>query len=242
MILDPVQSREARKSLGLSQAAVAKACGLGRPYLSEWENETRILADAVQQRLRDYFEEEGYQFPDDEAEEAPGEPLDASAGRADASKHGGAGSPERARGGAGCRVVDGWPVARGLRDGVVENILEEMARIDSLISDWLADPAQVRPGVREGLFWSEPDETPVELQRAQAEVVAGLMARHSLLARRLRGDTTEGLERVVLTTGRVIDADKVDDSEPMTNADALSLFLEESDTDPADVELEGEPA
>lgn len=236
MSITPNQSRVARESLGLSQSAIAKGCGLNRSYLSQWECENKILPDAALIRLRRYLEEQGYKFPDDE--DGGEDSRESRWGGLQGAPKGPEQVPVVQRVPEGTRVVDGFLVPRGLRPGLVENLLDELERVDALIAGWLANDAEVLPLVTES-FWNgeEVDDSAVRLQAEQAGVVLGLMARWYLLVKRLRGEAVDGLERVVLTTGRVVDADEVDDSDKRTNAGFLSVLLEESDQDPGSVEL-----
>lgn len=57
-IITPAQSREARRELGVSQADVAGAVGISRPYLSDFESGNLIRLTKNQLRkLRSHYEE-----------------------------------------------------------------------------------------------------------------------------------------------------------------------------------------
>lgn len=57
-IITPTQSREARRELGVSQADVATALGISRPYLSEYElGNTVRLTKSQLRKLRSHYEE-----------------------------------------------------------------------------------------------------------------------------------------------------------------------------------------
>lgn len=56
-IITPDQSRQARRELGLSQAAVAEATALNRQYISEYETgHTSRLTNGNQRKLRAFYE------------------------------------------------------------------------------------------------------------------------------------------------------------------------------------------
>lgn len=72
LTLTPSQSMEARDSLGLSQAAVARETGTPRVYLSQFESGKRILSESQLTTLLDYYEGLGW-----EPEEEPQDNTDA---------------------------------------------------------------------------------------------------------------------------------------------------------------------
>jgi transcriptional regulator with XRE-family HTH domain len=63
-IISPVQAVSAREELNLSQAKVASDTGISRPYLSQFEGGKRILEDAKQQVLLDYYTGYGWMYPE----------------------------------------------------------------------------------------------------------------------------------------------------------------------------------
>lgn len=63
------QALDARKALHLNQAEVAKAVGISRAYLSQFETGVREVTASQKTVLRDFFEEEGFIF-DDSVEQA----------------------------------------------------------------------------------------------------------------------------------------------------------------------------
>ena len=57
-IISPTQSREARRELGISQADVATALGISRPYISDFESGNLIrLTNNQLRKLRTHYEE-----------------------------------------------------------------------------------------------------------------------------------------------------------------------------------------
>ena len=58
-LLQPEASIQARDLLNLSQARVAKDTGINRAYLSQFENGKRILKDAENDALYNYYDEQG---------------------------------------------------------------------------------------------------------------------------------------------------------------------------------------
>ena len=69
-VLSPANCVSAREELNLSQAKVASDTGISRPYLSQFESGKRVLEDAKQQDLLDYFGGHGWQpvVPDKESD------------------------------------------------------------------------------------------------------------------------------------------------------------------------------
>lgn len=62
-VLSPANCVSAREELNLSQAKVASDTGISRPYLSQFESGKRVLEDAKQQDLLDYYEDQGWERP-----------------------------------------------------------------------------------------------------------------------------------------------------------------------------------
>lgn len=63
-IITSAQSRDARAALGLSQNLVSKQTGIGRSYMSQFENEILRLTDSQLTKLRSFYEDEGFIFND----------------------------------------------------------------------------------------------------------------------------------------------------------------------------------
>lgn len=63
-ILGANQAKEARENLGLSQGKVATDLQFNRSYLSQFESGKRLFVDEDLKRLRDYYENQGYEFVD----------------------------------------------------------------------------------------------------------------------------------------------------------------------------------
>lgn len=60
-ILIPSEAIEARETLNLSQALVARETGMNRSYLSQFESGRRILEDRWQRKLRDHYVSMGWE-------------------------------------------------------------------------------------------------------------------------------------------------------------------------------------
>jgi len=56
----PAILKQARESLGLSQASVSRETGLNRTYLSRFESGIQILSDANLQALQDHYATSGF--------------------------------------------------------------------------------------------------------------------------------------------------------------------------------------
>jgi transcriptional regulator with XRE-family HTH domain len=63
--ITPEQSKDARSELDLSQNYVSKQTGIGRAYMSQFENDYRKLTDSQQAKLRSFYEDEGFIFQGD---------------------------------------------------------------------------------------------------------------------------------------------------------------------------------
>lgn len=61
-VLTGKQAREARQKLALSQANVSKEAGIGRTFLSQFENERLDLDVSTRQKLKDFYQNQGYDF------------------------------------------------------------------------------------------------------------------------------------------------------------------------------------
>ncbi len=64
MIISPEQLKAARQSNNVSQAALSKATGVPRSYVSRFEGGKQILPDETLIVIRDYFEEQRIGFDD----------------------------------------------------------------------------------------------------------------------------------------------------------------------------------
>jgi len=216
----PKHSKDAREMLSLSQSVVARGAEINRSYLSQWENETKILPDSTLVRLHDYYESMGYEFP--EVADIGQEPAQAAPAAPVVSPASGPALP------GNTYLVDGHLIPKAIRPGVVENILEEIHAGEILVAEYLADTTEIEPVVTEdGFFFEgEIDHTPVENQRAAALAVMAVLAKNYLLLKQLRGDDEFNL--VEIASG--------EDHSPeylKTNAGAIAQALSHA---PADFE------
>ena len=62
--LNPQESVMAREQLKLSQAAVARAIGLPRSYLSQFESGKRVLDDSWLEKIYEHYIEQGWEEPE----------------------------------------------------------------------------------------------------------------------------------------------------------------------------------
>jgi transcriptional regulator with XRE-family HTH domain len=74
-IISPIQAVSAREELSLSQAKVASDTGISRPYISQFEGGKRILEDAKQQVLLDFYAGYGWECPEPIFAEEGDDPL-----------------------------------------------------------------------------------------------------------------------------------------------------------------------
>lgn len=198
MQITPKQSVEAREMLSLSQAAVAKGADVNRSYLSQWENENKILPDTTLIRLQAYYEEMGYQMPEEswdlDDEDLDDEPQPRRAGKS---------APALP---AGTYLVDGYLVPKGVTPGRAENLLAEIHENNAAIQAFLADdtevvPVRMKTNVFQDLLVPEEelqDHSAVHEQAAAARNAVLLMARNylNLITLRGEGEVVEGLEPV----------------------------------------------
>jgi len=221
MDLLPEHSIEARKLLGLSQAAVAKDAGVSRPLISQFENGRAIMVDAVKRRLAEYYIEQGYEFPDDDQ---PGdEDHESEAAEAESEK------PRRRRLApripGGTYLVDGHLVPKGVSPGRAELLLGEASDNHEEIAEFLLDDRPVHPIEVDGFFGSSFDHSPVNAQLDQAARVIVLMARNYLLLTRLRGEDAAA-DSVLISRGHCSDCDEPDPEYLRTNAGVVALALD----------------
>jgi len=228
MQITPKHSKDAREMLTLSQSVVGRGAELSRTYLSQWENESKILPDRTLIRLQAYYEKMGYEFPAGDGvsqepapapSEAPADPLRPAV------------PPARAALPYNVYQLDGYLIPKGIRRGVAENILDELHAGEALIADYLGDATEVEPVVSDGGWTADEEVDPapaekVENQRAAALAVMAVMARNYLLLVRLRGD--DEFDAVEIASG--------EDHSPeylMTNAGVIAQALSHA---PADIE------
>jgi transcriptional regulator with XRE-family HTH domain len=97
-ILNSQQAKTARETLGISQGKLASELNINRSYLSQFESGKRLLADKELNLLREYYEENGYEFIDSPTNE-----------------------------GNGIRIMDGFALPAGVNDMDADIILTEYA-------------------------------------------------------------------------------------------------------------------
>lgn len=218
MDLLPEHSIEARRLLGLSQAAVAKDSGVSRPLISQFENGRAIMADAVKRRLADYYIDQGYDLPESpEQDEAEGGDEDHEAP-----------APRRRlapRIPGGTYLVDGHLVPKGVSPGRAELLLGEVSDNHDEIAEFLLDDRGVSPVEVDGFFGSSFDYSPVNAQLDEAARVIVLMARNYLLLTRLRGED-EAAGSVLISRGHCSDCEEQDSEYLRTNAGVVALALD----------------
>jgi len=229
MHITPKQSKDAREILAVSQASVAKGAKISRTYLSQWENETKILTDGPLVRLRNYYEELGYEFLADGSETGDAPVVAPAAAPAVSAAPAGPVPPE------GTYYLDGHVVPNGIRRGVADNLLADIQTGDEAIAGFLEDDLSVEPaekGFLDEWFGDEEDDgSPVQaqlqVQRVKALVVVAWMARNYLRLVQLHGGT-EFMDRLELVEGEDHDPEYL-----KTNAGAVAQILSQA---PADFE------
>ena len=69
--ISPSEAKSAREALRLSQSKTGAAVNLNRAYLSQFENGRYLLTDDDNEKLRLYYESEGYDFNDTSGQDTP---------------------------------------------------------------------------------------------------------------------------------------------------------------------------
>lgn len=173
-IITPAQSREARRELGVSQADVAGAVGISRPYLSDFESGNLIRLTKNQLRkLRSHYEEKI------SAAKEAGEDIEITFGEAVPSV-----LPIRIEQVASSQCV--FPIGKGVPAETVAATLATISEIDKKLATLLTCAAQ-----RDAGFWGS-GEFSEETLAAFREAFA-LLACNYLLIRTIGGWPEIGL-------------------------------------------------
>lgn len=64
VVLTSQQAKQARQVLGLSQGKVAGELEINRAYLSQFENGRYVFDDELLTKLRDYYQQNGFDLPE----------------------------------------------------------------------------------------------------------------------------------------------------------------------------------
>lgn len=169
VILSATDAKQARMVLQLSQGKVAGHLGVNRTYLSQFENGRYLFNDALLEKLRDYYEEEGYQFNDDALE--PRNP--AAPGMDEINAH-------QQHKGYHQKTIDGFVIPDSLDFSEADAILSEYAENGRRIAEICN--SSPKSGLLFGL-----DEEDLEERMREALV---LMARNYALIEQLHGHAT----------------------------------------------------
>ena len=156
-ILTPDEAKQARHAVGLSQNNVAKATALSRTTLALFEVKKYFLDDDQLLALRDFYEAQGYTFP---------EPITES------KQTNEPGSP-------GLRLLDGFAVPEDIDEDTVEQILTEYQVNENQIGSLLKK--------RAGIHWftGDPKEEGVnQLQQLMSQnyLLAERLKGHEILS------------------------------------------------------------
>ncbi len=135
MMLDNNQVRKARDELGISQASLARQAGVNRTVLSSFETGQIALRDRVAEKLFHFFQAQGVEL--DDVEEAIAKSAHARSDKLP-------------------RIVDGILVAPALDREVVEDLFDELAKIENEIQ--MTESTECHRGLLGG-FTSACDET-----------------------------------------------------------------------------------
>lgn len=167
-ILNANQAKNARSALQLSQGKVAGDLNINRTYLSQFENGRYLFCNSKLKALREYYENEGYNFP----VENENEQSDFSEVFPDVNT--------QTHGDYQPKVMDGFVIPDQIEDINADAILSEYADNCRSIKVLCQQPIK-----KDWLFGI--DETDCE-QKAQD--VLTLMARNFTLIERLHGHDT----------------------------------------------------
>ena len=126
IIQTPSTLKQARESLGLSQASVSRETGINRSYLSRFESGVQIFPDADLQSLQDHYASQGFDF----SKIAETENIEQATNQF--------GNPTVPRG--SCTIIDGFLIPDGANSLEVEEILDELKRHEEIIESELRTP------------------------------------------------------------------------------------------------------
>ncbi|RLJ18064.1 hypothetical protein DJ030_12685 [bacterium endosymbiont of Escarpia laminata] len=169
VILTANLAKSARIELHLSQGKVAGDLDISRTYLSQFENGRYLFDDGGLTRLREYYEEAGYEFPDQTFQEAL-EPIGLTESNEIPR------SPQVTN----IQVIDGFVIPGEMDREEAEALLAEYAENTRRIQR--ACSCSVKPGVLFGI--DEGD------QERKEKAVLLLMSRNYTLIERLHGHDT----------------------------------------------------
>ncbi len=127
-IISSKQAKQARIELGLSQGKVSTDLGINRSYLSQFESGKYLFSDNDLNKIKTYYSENGFEFPE-LAVELDGEFPDIDS------------EPP-------CRVIDGFVVPDHMFEDTVEELLSEYAENKAEIDGIASEP------VKSGLIFS----------------------------------------------------------------------------------------
>ncbi len=158
-LLTPNQAVEARQSLNLSQAMVARDTGLNRAYLSQFEGSKRVLEDPWLTTLHEYYVSQGWE-PVEDTDRASVEQ------RLKSEKH-------------GLTIVDGFVISSHASIDEAETLLEEYYDNAHEIEQLKA--VEFKRGILGGLSEHEIRDKSVRafaLMARQCQIVQLLHGRH----------------------------------------------------------------
>lgn len=169
VVLTSQQAKQARQVLGLSQGKVAGELGINRTYLSQFENGRYVFDDKVLTKLRDYYQQNGFDLPS-----TLDEPVSDNLGEWDAES-----DVDRQVVTTGVRVMDGFVVPDQTAEADVDDILTEYTENSHLIR------TLCKGAVKRGFFGIDEDD----LSEREHQLLV-LMARNYTLVEQLHGHET----------------------------------------------------
>ena len=125
-IQTPVILKQARESLGLSQASVSRETGINRTYLSRFESAVQILSDSDLQSLQDHYANLGFEFSEIAGIENTEHDLNDDGNQI---------VPRES-----CTIIDGFLIPDGIDSLKVEDLLDELKRHEEFIESELSTP------------------------------------------------------------------------------------------------------
>ena len=134
----PAILKQARESLGLSQASVSRETGLNRTYLSRFESGVQILSDDSLQALQDHYATSGFDFA---------LIADIPESKQQLNDYG---NPEISR--ESCTIIDGFLIPEGLLSAEAEELLIELESNEEYIRTQLSTPPKL------GLFGVDQED------------------------------------------------------------------------------------
>lgn len=239
LALSPNESRAARNFLGLSQAQAATKSNLPAHKLKRFETGTYVPDSQFLENLREFFEEEGYNFHDEDAPgakaKARGDVFPAGVvGTSASDTSGTAGFPQENQGKPGRALtaqLQFMRIAPALEDEQIDRILECIDANEGAVA------AALGAAVQRGFL----SEAPTVAAQVQAIVLLRRLAENGLLHAKLLGrdvlpvGSTPASIASAKTIGNLLDAALGDMLRAVVDGDKEALARRKGREEPTEV-------